>query len=96
MQVKFKMWDCDVRFHTYSNGRPAIVLIDAEDGSPIATASVNVPEEKLAIDEIAIKDYSENEGMLEVMVYAGIVSEPVRKIKSGFVTIPICKLLRTW
>ena len=38
-QVRFKDWDCIVQKRQYGNGRVALQLIDAEDGSPIATAS---------------------------------------------------------
>ena len=93
VNVKFKVWDTIVRREEYANGRTALVLVDALDGSPIATASVNLPDVELAEDEVCIKDYSENEGMLDALVREGIVSETVRHVPSGFVTIPICKLL---
>jgi hypothetical protein len=40
-----------------------------------------------------IKDYSENEGMLEALEEAGIVKFAYKDVQVGFVTIPICKLL---
>jgi len=92
MNVKFKQWDCEVHFAMYGNKRTAIKLMNAEEG-PIATASVNLPDEPMADNEIGIKDYSENEGMLEVLMEAGIVSKPDRYVASGWVHIPICKLL---
>lgn len=96
MQVKFKEWVCDVEFAFYGNGSPAIRLNDATDGSPVAVASVNLEGiAKVKKGEIAIKDYSENEGMLKAMMDAGIVSKPLRYAPSGFVSIPICKLLIT-
>lgn len=75
----------------YVNGGTALQLVDADDGSPIATASVWIPG--LQGDEIAIKDYSENEGMLAALVASGIVTDPHRFEPSGFVTIPVCRLL---
>ena len=94
MQVKFKEWTCNVEFAFYGNGSPAIKLSDINDGSPVAVASVNLEGiAKVKKGEIAIKDYSENEGMLKTMMDAGIVSKPLRYVPSGFVTILICKLL---
>lgn len=90
--VKFKQWNCNVVFLHYHNGRTAIQLTDSVTHEPIAMASVNV-DTKLEDDEICIKDYSENEGMLSAMVNHGIVSEPIRFVQSGFVTIPVCTLL---
>lgn len=82
----------NVEFATYANGRTAIQLI-GEDG-PFAVATVNIPEAILAPDEVLIKDYSENEGMLQTLVTAGIVQVTDRGHRSGWVNIPICKLLR--
>ena len=42
--VKFKEWNCKPVKAFYGNGRIAIQLIDAEDGEPIATATINIPD----------------------------------------------------
>ena len=76
----------------YSNGRTAIELI-CEDGDPMCVASVNVPALALAKDEVIIKNYSENEGVLEALIHAGIVSDTGETVKMGFVECPIVKLL---
>jgi hypothetical protein len=47
----------------------------------------------LESNEVAIKNYSENQGVLEVLIAANIISEPVRFIASGFIEAPICKLI---
>jgi hypothetical protein len=78
------------RFNT--NNRPALFLIDCSDGSP-ARISVNLPQIEMADNETAIKNYSENDGILEHLIKDGIVSEPVRFVDSGFVQVPICKIL---
>ena len=93
MQVKFKKWLCDIEFKQYGNGRTAIVLNDANDHSRIAVASVNMPETELEKNEICIKDYSENEGMLKALIDVGIVKDTGKRVESGFVTIPICELI---
>lgn len=94
-QVKFKQWICDVSLGKFYDGTPAIRLHGAEgtldEFEPIATASAYVAD--LADGEVAIKNYSENEGMLNALVEAGIVSEPLYYVTSGYVQIPICTLL---
>lgn len=95
MKVRFKEWDCIVLVKQYPNKRTALQLIDAEDGSPVAMATVNLPAESIKQDEVIIKDYSENEGMLAALVGEGIISEPLRKIQQGFVELYVCRLLRT-
>ena len=74
----------------YKNGGTAIQLTDAEDGFPFATATIWV--EGLAENEVAIKNYSENTGMLAFLVENEIVEPPHREINNGFIIIPVCKL----
>lgn len=76
---------------TYNNnGRVALELYD--DEGPYATASVNVDDD-IPEDHIAIKNYSENEGVLDALVAAGVVERPSFFVESGWVQIPVCKLL---
>lgn len=86
MNIEFSGFNCVIDIDTYTNGGTAIRLIDADDGMPVATASVWI--RGLDEDEIAIKDYSENVGMLDTLVKSGIVTAPHREI-NGF---PIVKL----
>lgn len=90
--VKFRDWNCVVVKREYDNGRPALQLIDAEDGSPIARATVNLPDVELGPNQVIVKSYSENEGMLEALVAAD-VALPVRMIRTGFVEVPVCELM---
>ncbi len=80
-------------FAKYGNGQTAIKLIDTEDGMPYATATVCVEDNLLKEDEVAIKDYSENAGILDSLIEANIIDHPHAFIQSGFVKIPICKLI---
>ena len=57
---------------------------------PYATANVHV--DGLREGEYAIKNYSENEGILNVLIDRGIVKEPHRVQISGFIALPICYL----
>lgn len=77
----------------YSNGRPALEILDAQDGSPIMVATVNIPEVKLREKEIIIKDYSENEGVLKFLQDHGIVGEVKRGIGVGWVFCPVVDVL---
>ena len=61
-----------------------------EDGFPFAKCTVNIPG--LEKDEVAIKDYSENEGMLDFLLSNSIVEKPHRYEHSGYVRIPVCKM----
>lgn len=67
----------------------AIRLNHAETGEPWVTATVNT--EQLKEGEVAIKDYSENAGVLQTLINAKVVSKPKRyTLGAG---IPVCDLL---
>jgi hypothetical protein len=80
-----------VTYTRYANGQNAILLDYAVNGQSYAVASVSL-EKPLLPDEVAIKNYCENEGILESLLDAGIVAPPHRFIQSGYVSFPICKL----
>jgi hypothetical protein len=92
-QIKFKDWICEVQIRQYKNDRVALELIDAEDGMSVATASVNIPEASLKDDEILIKSWSENEGMTNVLIKAGIIGPAIGQVPTGFVHATKHKLL---
>lgn len=91
-EVQFKDWRCRVQKGRYTNGRTALQLVDADDGEPVATATVNLPEVELAPDEVLVKSYSENTGMLEALEEAGIVRPTGEWVESGFVRVQKCRL----
>jgi Domain of unknown function (DUF4313) len=91
---KFGQYQLVPQFGQYrNNNRISITLLDAEDGIPFAVATVNLPDEPLEENEIAIKNHSENEGILWALQEAGIVGQVKREVQSGFVRIPIVELL---
>lgn len=92
-EIQFKEWACLLEMGTYVNGGVAMRLVDAEDGGPVATATVWL--DGLAPDEVAIKNYSENEGMMGALMGANVITAPHREIHSGFVDIPVCRLVVT-
>jgi len=77
------------------NGRTAIEFSSAEienEGERLLTASVNLPDENLPSDVIAIKDWSENEGIEACLVAAKLIELPMLATRrSGFVHVPIYK-----
>lgn len=97
MVIKHKSQDetylLSATFGKYPNGQNSIKLNDCEDGFPFATATLCVEDELLKPDEVAIKDYSENVGILESLIDAEIIDYPHAFIWTGHVRIPICKLI---
>ncbi len=84
---------CTVLRGQYANGSIALRLVVATTGEPLATATLCLPGVELAEDEVIIKTYSENEGLLDALVAAGIVTPTGRTTATGFHNAPICRLL---
>ena len=58
----------------YADGKPAILIKGAEDGAPVAKATVNLDlENDLQERIVVIKDYSENEGVLNTLRDVGTI-----------------------
>lgn len=89
---QFGTWNCKVVFDKHAAGGTAIRLVDEETFEPIAVATVWV--EGLEDGEVAIKDYSENKGMYRSLLSAGIVELAHREIASGYVVLPVCRLVK--
>lgn len=75
----------------YGNKRLALELRDLE-GQPYARITLNDPSIALAEDEIIVKSYSENEGILEWLKEHNMVSDPIKWIACGFIKCPIVEL----
>lgn len=71
------------RLGQYSNGRLAISF-DCEDG-PWGHLTINLPDQHLNEGEVFIKDWSENEGLPEVLIEAGWLIWTGREVSSGYV-----------
>ena len=96
--VLFRDWQCIVIPHLYPNGAPGLHFEDASSGEPIAHATVNLPEKAALSRErytlVWIKHWSENEGILEVLLDAGIIEQTGLFTDSGYVDdIPLCKVV---
>lgn len=92
--VKFKKWTCTIKKARYANAQhPTLTLHDQADGMLIAKATINIPDLPLIDGQVVIKDYAENEGMLDALIKAKIITPPIGYVKTGFTESPICWLL---
>lgn len=87
----YKADDCYfVATHYKSPDNPALLI--ESDGERMCIASVN-PDMELPEHHIAIKNWSENDGMDDFLKKVGIIeNEPIYSVPSGFVSIPIYPL----
>jgi hypothetical protein len=84
--VKFRNYSCRVTVSRYYYGNtPCIHLISTIDGSPVATATVNLIDYGLLPPKNCchIKNYSENQGILEALIEAEIIKPLDQVIKFG-------------
>jgi hypothetical protein len=90
--IRFWGTNCTLKINRYVEGnRIALSLVD-EDGMPMGMATVNLPDIPIPKDCAFIKDYSENEGLVEALTSAGIITEQVGEVRSGHVMIGLYKL----
>ncbi len=103
-KVKFLNYECDVHIQEYTaNKQTAIELVIAdtafnqgrgcEPGEPMCMATVCLPGYQFQEKETAIKNYSENQGILDSLIAAGIVENTGKIANSGFVEIPIVRFI---
>ena len=100
-QVLFQSWLCRVVPAMYNNKVLALQLKDIDDGSPIASATVNLDQHAhILLSEMSkghciltfIKDYSENEGMLKALVDAQVVVDTGIRAPLNHVEVPVVEL----
>lgn len=69
-----------------------IHLHDAYTGEPFLVGTSNIPALENLEGYVAIKTYSENEGMLQFLLSNDIVNTPVTYVRENYGVFPICKL----
>ena len=89
----FKEWPCEIYMKRYVDGNPCLQLTHATESYPVATATTNIAGFKVPDGYILIKDWSENEGMLECLTKAGVIEPTGEKVSTGFVQAHVAKLL---
>lgn len=92
MIVNFKEWFCTVKLSKYENYRTAIVLEDLFTKETVLVATVNLPEIELSDDEVFIKDWSENAGIYDVLVNAGLIERFNAWVNLGLINAYRCKI----
>lgn len=102
--VAFLGIDCQVGKMTYpKNKQPALQLYAADTsnnhnkglqpGEPVMTATSCLVDYPFQEGETAIKNYSENEGILDVLVNSKIIELTGKFAYSGHYSFPVVKLL---
>jgi len=93
--IFFGGYACEMQLDHYTNGNKCISLVDTRDGSAVATATVNLDGVELSANEVMVKDYSENKGMLAALRDSKVVENIVDVMQSGYVDIPVVTLSKS-
>lgn len=93
--LKTPYLDCPQCFFYNSralSGTPYIGIAkqEPEGAEPLMDVTANLSDE-VPLGCIAVKDYSENTGLLAFLKSIGFITEVVEKRRSGYVDIPICR-----
>lgn len=94
--IDFAGFTCLLYKTTYTtNGTTALVLLDLYDGSLVLTVTANVTGASVHCleDEVLVKDHSENEGIMDVLVDAGYLERTGKDIPSGFAYLTGARIL---
>jgi len=96
--IEFHGWKCDVSIEHRGGAVGTIIEFkDHEDDMLVTRAtltrkSIEAMGIELEDDDIAIKNYSQNQGMLDLLVREKITTPAHRIVKAGNVDVPIVKL----
>jgi hypothetical protein len=94
LELKFQDWRCRLVMEQYSDGGgPSLRLVDADDGSSIARVTSKLSEFNPQEDELLIKNYSENEGVLAALVDAGVLTDTGVTVRTEFAELSIARLI---
>lgn len=96
-------YDCDIILSHYPNGQHCLELVDSTYNEPVACASQPLDltgaisnkflNATLANHCVAIKDHSENAGILKQLISADIVLPPTIHVGGTFSGVYICELV---
>lgn len=92
LKMKWHRWDCVLQKGRYIDNSIAILLIDEHNGGPVGKATVAIQGANHKDNQIVVKDYSENEGMLDALKGIGLVTNVERWIETGWVKVPVCNI----
>jgi hypothetical protein len=103
VQFVFLDIDCIAIREQYESSRSTCLSIVAADternrlsnipfGAPVCTATINLEYLSLSDDEVVIKNYSENHGLLPVLLAAGVVTHTQSSIGTPFGILPLVKV----
>ena len=89
--------ECDIEIGKYfKTNKNYIKFIEKETGEPWTTASVNIPDIHIGDEDVILKIYSENSGIMQDLLDNDIIEEPHSYIQSQMVQFPVARIKEKW
>jgi len=86
MKFKWKNWTGTIQASSYRHDNSEAWIFQTEDGEPIATLTVMLEDAGPPPPGcLYVKDWSENEGVLQALVEHGYVYDTGQRIPTGYV-----------
>lgn len=80
----------EIEFGVYYHNKKAIAIQIYKEGEPYCTATTYIEDYPYSFGEVTIKNYSENEGIEEII--EEILGSQIGWMTTGFVEVPVYKL----
>lgn len=94
--ISFAGFQCRLHHGHYAiGGTTALQLLDVTDDELVTTATINIPGLRLDADEVVLKTWDENAGLLELLTAAGVVHPPHEHYPVGVHVASIVRLVTT-
>lgn len=91
-KTKYGSYNVKILPKIYMNGRLALLMVDDPGGEPVTTITINTPETHLEPGEIAVKNYTENEGMEDFLLANKLATDTGRFANGHYINAPIMKI----
>lgn len=88
--IEFQGFSCYAIARPYNSGKVHLHLYDLNDKLAVARCSLDVDQIPTIENMIIVKSYSENDGMYEALLKAGIIKPCERTYEIGFEEAHIC------
>lgn len=91
MEFDFDGYNLVLAKARYRRDRIALMVVTV-DGGPYAFLTVNVLSEPLAQDEMCIKTWDGQKGIVDRVFESGIFEDTGRQVKCGYISAPVWRI----
>jgi hypothetical protein len=91
--IQFMGIECRIVKQRYPGNDQIALQLITSDGIPVAMATSCLIDYPFSPNQTCIKNYSENQGILEALITAGIIEKTGIHVQRGHVQFPIVRVL---